>query len=476
MLGEERERYETSFPRLAMALVLLVEDNASQRQALEEFLAKDKLFSHPLELYSAPDLEIARAVLKEKQVDLILSDLKLPDGTGIALVEEVRTYNAQIPFLILTGEPSIESAVEAIRKGANDYLLKPVDLTLLKKKIGSLLETLQLRVENQNLKKRIQENFSSKAIVGNSKALRNVIEKVKQVAPVDVTVLLEGESGTGKEMLANLIHESSARAKEIFVKVNCGALTKSLLESELFGAVRGAYTGAERDRQGYFESAHGGSIFLDEIGEMDMESQVRLLRVLEERKVTRVGSTKAIPVDVRIIAATNKNLLEEIERGNFREDLYYRLGVVKFKLPTLAERIEDLALLFNHFTLQFNDKYNRSVVKMSPELFSFCQAYPWPGNVREFANVLEGMVLLAQEDVLTLKDLPPDLQNFPNNKGKIPKLIKGMSPGFPIREYEKMVIAVNLKFFHGNREKTAKSLGIAERTLYRKIKEYNLEP
>ena len=470
-----------------MALVLLVEDNASQRQALEEFLERfleeslsgqNLLGQTPSEVYSAPDIERARIILKEKHIDLILSDLKLPDGTGIELIEEVRSRGSKTPFLILTGEPSIESAIEAIRKGANDYLLKPVDLILLKKKMEVLLETLHLRVENQSLKKRLQESFSTKGLVGNSKALRDFTEKVRQVAPVDVTVLLEGESGTGKEMIANLIHESSSRSKALFVKVNCGALTKSLLESELFGAMRGAYTGAERDRQGYFEAAQGGSIFLDEIGEMDLESQVRLLRVLEEREVTRVGSTKAIPVDVRVIAAANKNLLEEIEKGNFREDLYYRLSVVKLKLPTLRERMEDLSLLFNHFIVQLNDKYNKSVIKMSPELLSFCQSYPWPGNVREFANVLEGMVVLAQEDVLERSDLPPELQNFPNHKDSALKSLsfesKALRPGFPMIEYEKMIIAANLKFFHKNREKTAKSLGIAERTLYRKIKEYGL--
>ena len=460
-----------------MALVLLVEDNAGQRQALREFLSTQKLFGQtPLEIYDVPDLERAIAVFKEKHIDIILSDLKLPDGTGIELIEEVRSRNSQLPFLILTGEPSIESAIEAIRKGANDYLLKPVDLSLLKKKMEALLETLRLRVENQNLKRRIQENFSTKGLIGNSKALRDITEKVRQVAPVDVSILLEGESGTGKEIIANLIHESSPRSQELFVKVNCGALNKNLLESELFGAMRGAYTGAERDRQGYFESAHGGSIFLDEIGEMDLESQVRLLRVLEERKLRRVGSTKTIPVDIRIIAATNRNLLEELEQGTFREDLYYRLSVVKLKLPTLRERTEDLPLLFNHFVVQLNDKYDKSIIKMSPELFSFCQSYPWPGNVREFANVLEGMVLLAEEDVLGLENLPAELQNFPNTKDKTlhSVLAKGIQPGFPMTEYEKMIIAANLKFFHENRQKTAKALGIAERTLYRKIKEYGI--
>ena len=456
-----------------MIQLLLIEDNQSQRKALEEFLENKKYNGVSFDIYSAPDGETARAILKEKSIDLILSDLMLPDCTAIDLIEEVRSsVQHALPFLILTGEPSIESAIEAIRKGANDYLLKPVDLTLLQKKIEAMLETLQLRRENQNLKLRLEENFTIKGIIGNSSILQDVLNKAKQLAPVDITVLLEGESGTGKELIANLIHEGSQRSKQLFVKVNCGALTKTILESELFGSIKGSYTGADRDRKGYFESAHGGSIFLDEIGEMDMESQVRLLRVIEAREVTRIGSTKAIPIDLRIITATNKNLLEEVEKGNFREDLYYRLSVVKLKLPALRERGGDIPLLFNYFVVQFNDKYNKSVSNMSPELLSFFNAYPWPGNVREFFNLLEGMVVLATDDILSIKDLPVELQNFSKSKKFLSYLEKQIIPGFLFSDYEKSIIDINLKFFQNNRQKTAKSLGIAERTLYRKIKEY----
>ena len=461
-----------------MAIILIVEDNSLQRKALEEFLSNVKLFeateNMAVETYGAEDIATAQTILKEKSVDLVISDLKLPDGNGIELAESIRSKQPNLPLLILTAHPSIKTAVEAIHKGANDYLLKPPDFKLLKKKLEALLETLRLRVENQNLRERLQGNFQPEGVIGNAKALQKILEKVKQVAAVDVTILLEGESGTGKEMIANLLHESSLRAKKLFIKVNCGALTKSLLESELFGAVRGAYTGSEKDRSGYFETANQGSIFLDEIGEMDLESQVRLLRVLEERTVIRVGSTKPISVDVRVIAATNKNLLEEVDKGNFREDLYYRLGVIKLKLPSLRERMEDLALLFNHFATQFNDKYNKSVTRMSPQLISFCQAYTWPGNVREFRNVLEGMVILAQEDILQITDLPAELQNLPKSGAAIRNLSRGVTPGFRMTEYERTIMQTNLNFFHGNRQKTAKSLGIAERTLYRKIKEHKL--
>ena len=458
-----------------MAVVLLVEDEAAQRKALEEFLGSKKIYDGQLEVYSAPDGETARAILKEKQIDLVLSDLKLPDCSGISLIQEARAQKDTLPFLILTGDPSIETAIDAVRQGANDYLLKPADFSILKTKIESLLETLHLRQENQNLKERLKEIFQAKNVIGNSPAIKEILEKVQQIAPVDVTVLLEGESGTGKEMIANLIHESSARQKELFVKVNCGALTKTLLESELFGAVRGAYTGAEKDRRGYFESANKGSIFLDEISEMDLESQVRLLRVIEERKVIRVGSTKPIPVDVRIIAAANKNLVEEAAKGNFREDLYYRLSVIKLKLPPLRQHLDDLPLLFNQFIVQLNEKYGKSITGMTKELQDFFQSYLWPGNVREFHNVLEGMAVLAKEDILSFSDLAQELQEFPKKDSRTKlNMAKNIPVGFSMEEYEKAAIQTNLKFFRNNREKTSHSLGIAERTLYRKIKEYGL--
>ena len=457
-----------------MKSLLLIEDNKQQRKALEEFLNTTKNFLTELDVYLAPDGETARAILKQKEIDIVLSDLFLPDSTGIELAQELRGSGSQIPFLILTGEPSVESAVEALRKGANDYLQKPVELTQLKNKINSFLENINLKKENKNLRQRLKKDFQNNSVIGNSQVIQKILTKVEQISSVDVTVLLEGESGTGKEMIANLIHESSHRADKFFVKINCGALNKNLLESELFGAVKGAYTGAEKDRKGYFEAAHGASIFLDEIGEMDLESQVRLLRVLEEREVTRVGSTKARPVNVRVIAASNKNLLEEVEKGNFREDLYYRLSVVKLKLPSLRERVEDIPILFNHFIVKLNDKYNKSVVSMDKELLNFCKSYPWPGNIREFHNVVEGMLVLAREDILTMEDLPNELREYPKNSKFKLNLMYNFVPGLSLKKYEEEIIKTNLRFFNYNREKTANTLGITERTLYRKINEYDL--
>jgi transcriptional regulator with PAS, ATPase and Fis domain len=331
-----------------------------------------------------------------------------------------------------------------------------------------------LQKENKELKRKLSEITTSEFIVGNSPAIRKVIEKAKQIAPTDITVLIEGESGTGKELLANFINQNSLRKDKPFLKINCGALVKSLIESELFGVVKGAYTGADKDRAGLFEAANGGTIFLDEIGELDLESQVRLLRVIEEKSVIRVGSTKPIPVDVRIIAATNKNLLKEVEKGNFREDLYYRLAVAKLVLPPLRERKEDIILLFNHFVVEFNEKYGKSITKLSPEVLKFFQNYDWPGNIRQFKNVLESMVILAQDDTLTINDLPEELLKGASPTAKR-NLVDTIIPGITLEEYEKAIIQKNLEFTNGNREKTAELLGISSRTLYRKINEYNFK-
>ena len=459
-----------------MSSILLLEDSVSQRKALVEFLSNLNIQKQKLEVYTAPSLELGRAILSEKKIDLILSDLILEDGNGIELLEEVKQKNPNTPFILITAEPTIETAIEAIRKGANDYLQKPIDLDLLKNKILNQIETINLRNENINLKIRLKQNFDTTNFIGATSGLHEILEKIRQIASVDVTVLIEGESGTGKEMIANLLHENSTRSKSPFLKVNCGALSKSILESELFGAVRGAYTGSEKDRSGYFEAADGGSLFLDEIGEMDLESQVRLLRVLEEKKITRVGSTKAIPIDVRIIAATNKNLLDEVRKGLFREDLYYRLSVVKLKLPPLRERKEDIVLLFNHFVVKLNEKYQKSVIGLSPELLSFMQYYSWPGNVRELHNVLEGMVVLAKEDILTKDDLPIEMLNSNYSLRTNNNLQKSIMTGYSLDDYTKAIIMENLKLYHNNRSLTAKALGISERTLYRKLDEYsNLE-
>ena len=456
-----------------MADILLIEDEAAQRNALEEYLGSLSLNGDRHRVRAAENLAVARELLAEPP-DLIVSDLMLPDGTGVEFLKEAREAGVEAPCLILTAQPTIESAVEAIRSGANDYLQKPIELTLLKNRVHGLLELSQLKSENRELRRRLDVEFGEKSIIGHSPALRQVLEKVGQIAPTEVTVLLEGESGTGKEMFANLIHENSRRQAKPFIKVNCGALTKSILESELFGAVKGAYTGSDRDREGYFESADGGTIFLDEIGEMDMESQVRLLRVLEEREVVRVGSTKPIPVDVRIVAATNKNLLEAVDAGQFREDLYYRLAVIKLTLPALRERREDLPLLFNHFVTQFNEQYNKSVTRMTPDLTKFFQNYDWPGNIRQFRNIIEGMVVLAGEDTLDRPDLPTEIQNPTTRSSVDRKLEDTILPAISMQDYERAIIAKNLGHTGGNREKAASLLGISPRTLYRKIKEFDL--
>ena len=460
-----------------MFQLLIVEDHVAQIQALEEFLRSQQKSLRIEEIYCAADLEVARFILRERSIDLIISDLILPDGTGIDLVRHVRKrIKSEIPLILLTGQPSVETAVTALKEGANDYLIKPADFTLLKSRLQTFLGSLNLAKENRMLRSRIGEEFQRKSIVGKSEKLSKILEQLEQVSHTDVIVIIEGESGTGKELIANVLHENSPRKNHAFIKMNCGALTKSLLESELFGSVRGAFTGAEKDRQGYFEAANGGSLFLDEIGEMDLESQVRLLRVIEENKVTRVGSTKSIDVNVRLIAATNKNLWQETQEGNFREDLYYRLSVIRVALPPLRERLEDLSILFNHFVVQFNEKYDKSVTGISPALRSVWQNYLWPGNIREFKNILEGMVVLAHSDVLDIDDLPRDFmtRNAAASSKKLAEGVVPIVPMVPLAEYERLILKKNLEICHHNRDQVAETLGISVRTLYRKIKEYGL--
>ncbi len=454
-----------------MINLLVIEDDDAQRMALVEYLS-DIGGGKTYHVYAAGEGAVAKTVLSDRQVDMVISDLMLPDTTGIDIVRYVRSSGKNIPFLILTGQPSIETAIDAIRAGANDYLLKPVDLEHLSLKIEQLVENVKLKEENKNLRARISDSFHSGKIIGNSPAIITIIDRVKQIAPSDVTVQIEGESGTGKELIANLIHELSSRSSGPFIRVNCGALTKTILESELFGTVKGAYTGADRDRPGYFEAANGGTIFLDEIGEMDLESQVRLLRVLEEKEVVRIGSTKARKIDVRVISATNRSLLQSVENGHFREDLFYRLAVIRMTLPPLRERKEDIPLLFNHFLVDFNEKYNKSVTSADSEVMSFFMNYNWPGNIRQFRNALEAMIVMTSEDILNIKDIPVDLTSININSDS--KILNSIIPGVPLEQYEKFVIQKNLNINNGNREKTASVLGISERTMYRKIKDYNL--
>ncbi|MBW7857206.1 MAG: sigma-54-dependent Fis family transcriptional regulator [Leptonema sp. (in: Bacteria)] len=456
-----------------MALIHLIEDDPVQRDALKEFIEITFGKQEKLKVIESDSVKGAITTYSRQcnDINIILSDLKLPDGTGIEFLKYVREHDSSIPFLFLTGQPEIESAVEALQNGASDYLTKPIDLLHLQKKLQSYLQNIRLERENRTLRIQLSGLSGRDKIIGNSSRLLTMMERASQVAPTDVTVLIEGESGTGKELVANFLHENSSRSSHPFIKVNCGALTKSILESELFGVSRGAYTGADKDRAGLFEAASGGTIFLDEIGELDLESQIRLLRVLEDRTVTRLGSTRSIEVDVRVITATNRDLLKEVDTGRFREDLYYRLAILTLKLPALRERIDDIPLLFNHFVIQFNERYGKSVTNLSPDLLNFFNSYDWPGNIRQFRNVIEAMVILAKDDLLTKNDLPEEILRAPSShRNLIDTIIAGVS----MDDYEKAIIQKNLAFTSGKRDRTASLLGISERTLYRKIQRYEL--
>jgi two-component system response regulator HydG len=335
--------------------------------------------------------------------------------------------------------------------------------------VKKALEKLQLSRDNVELRRQLEEKFGFEGIIGNTEKMHRIFDILKQVAPTDVTVLIQGESGTGKELIARAIHQNSRRRHHRFVALNCAALSEGILESELFGHEKGAFTGALYQRKGRFEFAHKGTLFLDEIGDMPLSTQIKLLRVIEEREIYRVGSNVPIPVDVRLIAATNQNLDELVKEGKFREDLYYRLKVVTINLPPLRERLADIPLLISHFIKEFNARHGKNVQSMSPRARDLLFLYPWPGNIRELRNCIESMVVTCKGRELTVDDIPAYI-----SPDKVPESPIPMLAGISLEKAEKELIKNTLAMVNGNREEAARILGIGERTLYRKLKRYNL--
>ncbi len=342
--------------------------------------------------------------------DIVICDVKMPQMNGIELLKQAKQKHPNIPIIMLTGHAGLEDAINAMKLGAYDFLTKPVHLEKLFLLIDRALESTQQKQHSEELEKRIDERKGYKSIIGNSPAIHQAIDILKQVAPTDATVLLTGESGVGKEVFATAIHENSDRSSGAFVKVNCGALPESLLESELFGHEKGAFTGATTKRKGRFELANGGTIFLDEIGDISPQVQVKLLRVLQEREFERIGGEETITTDIRIITATNKNLLESIKQGTFREDLYYRLNVVEINIPPLRERAEDIPELMMHFLKQISNKYNKTINGFDSDVLQKLLEYQWPGNIRELQNAIETAVVLSTTDTITTSNLPKHLQ------------------------------------------------------------------
>ena len=447
------------------ATVLVAEDDAAIREGIAAALRQDQF-----EVRGAANGHDALRAFLDEPADVVVADVKMPGLDGVSLLEHVRAAQPETIFIIVTAFGSIDAAVEAIKKGAYDYLTKPIHVDRLSLLIGKALRARDLGRENQELRRQLGERSSFRNIVARSPRTLALLGVVEQVAATDATVLVRGESGTGKELLAQALHYAGKRAAGPFVGISCAALPETLLEDELFGHERGAFTGADRRRAGRFEQAHGGTLFLDEIGDVSPATQAKLLRVLEERSFQRVGGTETVRVDVRLIAATNKDLEELVARGGFRSDLYYRIKVVSLHVPALRERAEDIPLLVNHFLGLFSERHGKAIKGVDTSAMRSLTAYPWPGNVRELRNCVEEMVVLAREDVLTERDLPAPIAGFDVSRHAFT-----VQAGTPLSEVERKTILHTLHLAAGNKRKAAELLGIAVATLYRKMEEYGLE-
>ena len=451
------------------AEVLIVDNDDAHAETVAESL--DRVGFHCQVATSG--IEGARLV-EEKDFDVIITDLVMNDVNGLEILARAKSAQPDTEVILLTGYGTIPSAVEAMRKGAFNYLLKPLDIHQLRAAAERAVESSRLRRTNIELKRRLDEKFGFEGVVGDSAQMRGVIERMKRIAPTNATVLIQGETGTGKELVAQAIHQNSPRKNKPFVALNCAALSENILESELFGHIRGAFTDASTDRVGKFEYAHGGTMFLDEVGDMPLATQIKLLRVLESGEITRVGSNDPIKVNVRILSATNRNLEDAIAAGTFRSDLYHRLKVVTLRLPTLQERSHDIPILIDYFLKQFSAQHGKQFRGVSAAARHRLLSFTWPGNVRQLRNVIESMVVVDYDGLLDVDDLPEELAGPGEPAGEPAACSLVGLVGRPLQEIEKLFIAETLRVTGGNRELAASQLGIGERTLYRKIKEYGL--
>ena len=443
--------------------ILVADDEKNIREGLREALALDGY-----EVLTAADGQEAQEIVTRGDVDLLITDLKMPRLSGEDLLKNVASQFPTLPVIILTGHGTIESAVQAMHDGAYDFLTKPVNLDRLSLLAKRALSSRELALQNRAMQEELERRSGFASIIGRSAEMKQVFEMVRQVAPSRSSVLITGESGSGKEMIAEALHYNSPRKEKPFIKVHCAALTESILESELFGHEKGAFTGAIARKRGRFELAHMGTLFLDEIGEINQNVQIKLLRVLEEKKFERVGGEETVEVDVRLIAATNRDLKEAISRGIFREDLYYRLNVVNIHVPPLRERKEDIPLLTAAFLHEFAQENGKAIDGIDAKARLALYNYSWPGNVRQLRNSIESAVVMGKGSTITLEDLPPNIRGEPG--GDSLRLPLGTS----LADMEKEVIRSTLAREAGNKSRTAEILGIGRKTLHRKIEEYGL--
>ena len=447
--------------------VLVVDDDPAHRTMLRTLLT-----GWGYTILEADDGSTAIEKVHEQAFDLILMDIRMLKVSGLQALTEIKAFNPAIPVIIMTAYSSVETAVEALKNGAYDYLTKPLDFDELRFAMERAMDHTQLKEENRLLRETLASHFDRRNIIGRSPAMVKLLETVSQVAPSEATILITGESGTGKEMIAGAIHFNSPRKDGAFVKINCAAITETLLESELFGHEKGAFTGAYKKKEGRFRQAHGGSLFLDEISEMSLAMQVKLLRVLQEREITRVGGEEVIKVDVRIIAATNKDLLREIEARQFREDLYYRLNVVTLNMPPLRERREDIPLLAQHFLEVFSEQNHKQIKGFTPQAMDRLLKYDWPGNVRELMNGVERGVVLSRSEYLDEEDLPMILKDASLSGELLAK--DAVLADMPLAEVEKATVLKKMELAGGNKSEAARRLGITRRTLHKKLKMYGV--
>jgi two-component system response regulator HydG len=451
--------------------VLLVDDHKPFRDSLAKILE-----GKGLQVFSAPDGEEALDILRKEDIHLVLTDLKMPKMDGVELLKVAKTIRPEVEVILITGYGTVDTAVTAMKDGAYDYIQKPFKPQEILKLVRKAIEKQSLVLENRILQERIKDFQKFEKIVGRSPAMRRVLEIVAQVAPSLATVLIQGESGTGKEVIAQAIHDLSPRVNKPFIKVSCAALPETLLEAELFGYERGAFTGAIARKEGRFELADGGTLFLDEIGEVSPTVQVKLLRVLQVGEFERLGGTKTIRADVRLVTATNMNLLEAVERKAFREDLFSRLNVITLTLPPLREREGDIPLLAHHFLEIFKKKNNKEVKGFTQEALEVMLRYPWPRNVRQLENAIERAVVLTKGEMIAPEDLPPEILKAlemptAQEAALMDEKTISISLGTPLETIEKRVIEETLRHSRGDKNVASKILGISARTIYRKIEE-----
>ena len=448
--------------------LLIVDDDSTHRTMLRTLIG-----GWGYDVVEADDGSTAIETVQKRPFDLVLMDVRMLKVSGLEALEEIKAFNPAIPVTIMTAYSSVETAVEALKKGAYDYLTKPLDFDKLRLTIERAMEHTRLKEENRILKENLGKHFDMQNIVGRSPAMVSLMETVAHVAPSEATVMITGSSGTGKELIAGMIHFNSPRKEGPFIKINCAAITETLLESELFGHEKGSFTGADRRKEGRFYQAHQGSLFLDEVSEMPLTMQVKLLRVLQERELTRVGGEEVIKMDVRVIAATNKDLVDLKRKGLFREDLYYRLNVVSLEIPPLSERRDDIPLLARHFLEMFSEKNNKEIKGFTPRAMDRLIRHDWPGNVRELMNAVERGVVLTRTEYLDEQDFAI-MQNGSQPFAEAVPVFDGKENSLSLEAVEKAAVLRMLGETDGNKSQAARRLGITRKTLHKKLKKYGV--